>query len=334
MEPSRDAEDDDLRPEYDLSQLKGGVRGKYAHRKRPEVPHGDGYETTGGLPAPESNGTLTPDEIRAFQQRMLAALQPIVVKSVVPITYSRNGSLGIRGTGTLFRVANKSFLVTASHVVDDAEKQGFELAICDLAASPTPLPLHGRIQSHGHRAYDVAIWELPLDVVDALPNRTFITVHHADRENRRPPRGWCCVLGFPESFASADLEKNKLTVNPPFTFGAETYEGATNSLGDYDPRLHILLHTPPEGARCEVDGPPPIPTRLNGMSGCSIWQAYYEGLLSKHWTPDDAVVVAVQTGVYKNGTIVKGTRWWVVDQIIRKCYPELAGPLSLVVPTA
>ena len=24
--------DDDLRPEYDLSKLKGGVRGKYAHR--------------------------------------------------------------------------------------------------------------------------------------------------------------------------------------------------------------------------------------------------------------------------------------------------------------
>ena len=26
---SRQAEDDDLRPEYDLSQLEGGVRGKY-----------------------------------------------------------------------------------------------------------------------------------------------------------------------------------------------------------------------------------------------------------------------------------------------------------------
>lgn len=34
MEPSRDPEaNDDLRPEYDLKQLKGGVRGKYVRRE-------------------------------------------------------------------------------------------------------------------------------------------------------------------------------------------------------------------------------------------------------------------------------------------------------------
>ena len=30
--PKSDEFDDELRPEYDLSQLKGGVRGKYAER--------------------------------------------------------------------------------------------------------------------------------------------------------------------------------------------------------------------------------------------------------------------------------------------------------------
>lgn len=30
-------EDDDLRPEYDLSTLPGGVRGKYAHRFQKET---------------------------------------------------------------------------------------------------------------------------------------------------------------------------------------------------------------------------------------------------------------------------------------------------------
>ncbi|MFM9961881.1 MAG: hypothetical protein ACKV2Q_11730 [Planctomycetaceae bacterium] len=30
----RDGDDDELRPEYDLSQLKGGVRGKYLQRYR------------------------------------------------------------------------------------------------------------------------------------------------------------------------------------------------------------------------------------------------------------------------------------------------------------
>jgi len=331
MGPSCDAEDDHLRPEYDLTQLKGGVRGKYANRKRPQVPHGDGYEATAGFPTPASNGKPTPDEIHAFLERMQAALHPLFLSCVVPISCSRDGVFGVCGTGTLFRVANKSFLVTASHVYDEAEKRGFQLAICDLVPTTPAIPLHGRIQGHDH--YDVAIWELPQDVVDGLPNRSFLTVHHADREGRRQSQGGYCVHGFPVAFSSVDLG-NELVKANPFTFWAGTYQADTSNFTNYDPKIHILLHTPREGVHWAGEGPPPIPDTLHGMSGCSIWQAYYEGLSVKHWTPNDAVVVAVQTGVYKNGTIVKGTRWWVVDRIIRECYPELAGPLSLVLPTA
>jgi hypothetical protein len=34
MNKESNEEEDDLRPEYDLTQLKGGVRGKYAERYR------------------------------------------------------------------------------------------------------------------------------------------------------------------------------------------------------------------------------------------------------------------------------------------------------------
>jgi hypothetical protein len=34
MKKVESEEDDDLRPEYDFSQMKGGVRGKYAERYR------------------------------------------------------------------------------------------------------------------------------------------------------------------------------------------------------------------------------------------------------------------------------------------------------------
>lgn len=34
MKKDEQSPDDDLRPEYDLSQLKGGIRGKYAERFR------------------------------------------------------------------------------------------------------------------------------------------------------------------------------------------------------------------------------------------------------------------------------------------------------------
>ncbi|HEV3387073.1 MAG TPA: hypothetical protein VG097_19800, partial [Gemmata sp.] len=193
------------------------------------------------------------------------------------------------------------------------------------------LPLHGRIQGHKH--HDVAVWELPQDIVKSLHNCSFLTVHHADRENQRPAKGTYYVFGYPESLATADASREKLTVNP-FTFATGIYEGDTDNLGDYDPKYHILLDTPKEGGRRVDKGDMPIPTRIHGMSGCSIWQTYYKGLSTRHWTTDDAIIVAVQTGVYRDGTIVKGTRWWVVERIIRECYPKLEGPLSLLVPTA
>lgn len=335
MEPSRREPDDadDMRPEYDFSQMSGWVRGKYAGRRRHDDSHGEGYELTSGLPPGEphvqGNGKLTPEEVNAFLARMTAALQPIFAKCVVPICGERDGIAKLCGTGTLFRVADVSFLVTASHVTEQARELGYQLAICDAVPGAPGIPLYGR--RHGHANFDVVVWELPSEVVDELPNRSFLTVHHADRSNRRPTKGVYYVHGYPAQLADANETEQKVSLLP-FTYAAGICQGDISGLPNYDPQLHLLLDINKDGAHRADEGNAPIPSRFDGMSGCSIWQAYYEGLSSKHWTTNDAVVVAIQTGVYKEGTIVKGTRWWVVDQIIRHNYPELAGPLSLVVP--
>jgi hypothetical protein len=332
MESSHEPDADDLRPEYDLSQLRGGVRGKYARRSR-DGSHDEGYELTSAFPPNgppvQGNGKLTPEEVDAFLARMTAALQPIFAKCVVPICGERGGVAVQCGTGTLFRVADVSFLVTASHVTENARERGYQLAVCDAAPGAPGIPLYGRW--HGHTNFDVAVWELPSDVVNELPNRMFLTVHHADRANRRPKNGVYYVHGYPDLLTNVNTAEQKVSLMP-FTYAAGIYKGETSGLPDYDPQLHLLLDTNKEDVRRVDEGNAPIPSRFNGMSGCSIWQAYYEGLSSKHWTTNDAVVVAVQTGVYKGGTVVRGTRWWVVDQIIRHNYPELAGPLAITTP--
>jgi hypothetical protein len=118
----------------------------------------------------------------------------------------------------------------------------------------------------------------------------------------------------------------------PFTYGTVLYDGKTNTFEGYDPEVHILLtvsksrNVDTRGAEAE------LPRSLEGISGSSLWQAYYQGLSSSLWTVDDAMVVAVETGTFKGGTVVKGTRWWVVNKIICKNYPELDGPLSIITP--
>lgn len=57
--------DDDLRPEYDLSQLKGGVRGKYAERFR--------AGTNLALLAPEVRAAFPTDD--AVNQALRSVMQ-------------------------------------------------------------------------------------------------------------------------------------------------------------------------------------------------------------------------------------------------------------------
>lgn len=329
MEPSREA-DDDLRPEYDLGQLRGGVRGKYAGRKRGMDRSADGYQQTSGGASEKPNGKLTGTEIKAFLDRVVAEMKPQLEACVVPIAAHKGGAAEQYGTGTLFRVADVSFLVTASHVLEKAREQGKGLAISDSAPRSPSVPLYGRAQGHSH--LDVLVWELPPDTVAALPNRRFLTVHHADRANRRPAKGTYLICGYPSSLARWDTDQGNLSLKPLTTLSGR-YEGGVMWMQEgHDPDAHLLLDTSPDGAEL-LDCPDGVTPAVNGMSGASIWQVYYEGLSSRHWTPNDASVVAVQTGVYRKGAITRGTRWWVVDQIIRANYPDLAAPLSLLTPT-
>src|SRR5437867_3693146 len=122
MAASHESEaEDDLRPEYDPSELRGRVRGKYYQRYLAQTAGsaGDPFELTGGLP-PQGHGspwgTTGSAEAQAFIRRMDEEMRPLLAASVLPIYAERDGVPVACGTGTLFRIADVSFLVTASHV--------------------------------------------------------------------------------------------------------------------------------------------------------------------------------------------------------------------------
>lgn len=345
--PANDKEDD-LRPEYDFSQMKGWVRGRHAGRVLPgTISFGSDYEQTSGIPRarPATQSGMTPEEVDQFLRRMTAELKPIFHASTTPIQFvdPEGFTGGVAGTGTLVRVADKFLLVTAWHVFADARDRGCDLWISDAPkdyrnGSKVPgVPLAGLI--HGDIGRDVAAMELGGAAVEAMRNRQFLTWHHTDRLTRPPLRGAYYVHGYPDEISKTNAHSHNgngvqkvSAVNTDFTVCAGLYAGATGSFPGYDPYCHILLDADPIGLQVVEGTRDDVPSRLHGMSGCAIWRGYYEGISSRHWTTNDASIVAVQTGVYNNGAIIKGTRWWVVDRIIRDAYPELAGPLDLAVP--
>lgn len=275
------------------------------------------------------NMKLNPEETRAFIARMDKDLMPVFKKCVLPIYAHYKDGLVQCGTGTLFRVADRSFLVSASHVTDLGAKRGIQLYITNSVPGSSEVALEGAL--HSERNLDVSVWELPSTVVNALPDREFLSIHRADRADLRITPGWYHIHGYPNCWSDPRPDERKIVVKP-FTYGTILYSGDTTSFAGYDSRIHILLevtkqrNVDSEGAETEM------PHSLRGISGCSIWQSYYQGLPSKQWTADDAIVVAVQTGVYQNGAVVRGTRWWVIEQIISKNYPDLRGPMEIVTP--
>jgi hypothetical protein len=320
-----DERPDDLRPEYDLKELRR-VPGGRRRRREP-------LEHTSAFPADEAGGEarmkLSTAEAREFIARMDAALMPLFTKCVVPIYGDHNGVPIQCGTGTLFRVAGYSFLVSACHVTNLARRD-VQLYISDAVPGARGIALEGNL--HSENNLDVSVWHLAPQVVAELPNRQFLTIHHADRADLRVTRGWYYVHGYPNCWSDPRPDEQKTTVKA-FTYGTTLYQGDTGTFEGYDPKLHVLLTAPKDGNVDSHGAETEIPASLKGISGSSIWQAYYEGLPSRSWTADDAVVVAVQTGVYRGGTVVRGTRWWIIEKILSKNYPGLAGPLSLMTPS-
>jgi hypothetical protein len=67
--------------------------------------------------------------------------------------------------------------------------------------------------------------------------------------------------------------------------------------------------------------------KLNGISGCSVWQVFRGGRDASRWSSTDIRIVAVQAGVYKRS--IKGARWGAVAYLPSTQYPELRPHLTL-----
>jgi hypothetical protein len=270
---------------------------------------------------------------RPLIERIATALMLVLRESVTPIAVIRGEQTIQWGTGTFFRVADESFLVTASHVWEQAVRQHVEkdLHIFDVAGrreegfSLRPVPFVGRI----YRApdpLDVAIVRLPQETVKELQGCRFLRLSEVSPRPRVPGRCW--VFGYPLEVVQDSPENSRFVFNHLF-LSAPVCEPPP-ALDNYDPHLHFLL----DAARDDIwqpDGTPAtLPHRLNGISGCSIWQTEWpKGGSADSWDPQSTRVVGVQTSYYRESSLVKATPWGVVAHILYEARPDLRPAIEL-----
>jgi hypothetical protein len=264
---------------------------------------------------------------------MASALWPLLRQSVTPIAVIQDQRTIPWGTGTFFRVVDDSFLVTAYHVFDSAMKRGVDhnLHVFDLDGNVEgnvglrPVPLNGTL----HRAKDppdVAVLALDEKTASAIDSRHFLRMNQVRLRPRRPGRCW--VYGYPQETAE-DIPARSLFLYKQFFTLAPLCERSL-ALDGYDPNLHFLMDVARDDL-WEPDGTPAeMPYRLNGISGCSIWQSDWPKDKSpENWDPNSFRIVGVQTSYYRTSSVIKVTPWEAVANVLYQVRPDLRAVIEM-----
>jgi hypothetical protein len=218
----------------------------------------------------------------------------------------------------------------ACHVWDEAEGYGFEHDLyvfdsdvpdADGEARLRQVPLNGTIR-RAKDPFDVAFIELDSSVVAALPSRHFLRLNEVALRPR--PWGLCWVFGFPQESVE-DIPTQALFRFNQF-FALAPFCRREVALENYNPNVHFLLDLKREGL-CSRDGTPAdMPRRLQGISGCSIWQPEWpRGNSVENWNPNGTRIVGVQTSSYRGPSVIKATCWAAVASALYQCRPDLRG---------
>lgn len=244
--------------------------------------------------------------------------------STVPIMILHGETLRQHGTGTLLRIADAFFLVTAAHVLTEAANHNAKITV-GAAGHIHPLQIAGQAHVAADDSLDVAIWRLSNDSVKFLSNNTFL--HLSDIF---PPDefddDFYFVCGFPTESSTTATQPDDVAQIAPLQFCTYKYEGDGGNLEGYNAEYHVLLNANRQYLTRGSGAARDFPNKVFGLSGCPIWKARAMGVPQDQWKPGQAKLVAVQTSAYPKEPmhkILKGTTWKAVSSLIAEVYSDL-----------
>jgi hypothetical protein len=267
--------------------------------------------------------------VRPQLEQMASFLGPVFRQSVTPIGAYHAGRTIQWGTGTFFRVGDASFLVTATHVWLSAKRHKLDLCVFDTTGTADGwsgmaiVPLHGQVYFARDPA-DVAVVELPDETVGQLTNRRFL---HLNQVALHPATSGCFwVYGFPQEGVREDVSGESVRYHPLLLVGGASTESGED-LSGFDMNFHFLLDADRNNITSLDGSPGAMPDRLEGISGCAVWQMMWPG--QTDFDPSLARIVGVQISYYRKTSIVSAVRWGVVAHVLRVRRPDLRGIIEM-----
>lgn len=264
-----------------------------------------------------------------FGVEILEQLNPRIGDATVAIVAEQNGIVQ-HGTGTLLRIADRYFLVSAAHVLRQAH-DGQAILFLGSQDDKGLLQLYKNFQcvraDRFDDSLDVAVSELDQEMVDHLGAHRFLGLMDIVTQDCSSEEDIYLVTGYPTAIATKWQPGQSTMILPRWSLLTALYTGKKN-FTTYQKGHNILLQRSGNTVSIgELDIP--MPPKLEGISGGGIWKTNYAAL-QDGWTADKAKLVAVETSVFANA--IKGTSFKAVAKLICQAYPELRPSFELYLP--
>jgi hypothetical protein len=260
--------------------------------------------------------------------------------STVAIVVAKRPAVHLLGTGSLFQIADRPFVVTAAHVVTLAHQDDRTIGIS--GDSGSCISVHGNwissASSSGEDPFDIAVYSLPETAVQSLNQARFLRMADVGF-GEQPTTAVFTLFGHPGIWSSSSRGEEETLQFKGLEYTTYTYERNVEELLDCNPEYHLLLDaqaqqlTWGDGSRAEFTDregtSADFPRDLKGISGCPVWRTVDLNVPIDDWHRLTPRVVGVQTGVYQQSQVIRVTRWAAVTTLIHAAFPELRPAIDL-----
>jgi len=289
--------------------------------------------------------TPIPAELQSQLARVIAQCVPsLAAESLVAIVAGKMPVVRQIGSGTLLAVADKTFVVTAGHVIRAAQSIGATVGLSGSAsgrfvAAAGQWLLSGASGDHvGGDYHDVALYPLSPSQAEQLGLTRPIRIADVSFAHDLAST-YFVVLGFPGMWSTTSNDDAEIVELKLLQYGTGAYAGSKSALDGYSEASHILLDAQHHelfdqngdvvSFRTRQGLPADIPGDLGGISGGSVWAIADMRATVQTWSKANPRLVGVETGVYRNSRAIKVTRWSAIASLLYEAFPDLRPVLTM-----
>jgi hypothetical protein len=254
--------------------------------------------------------------------KIMEAIEAFMFKVTVPLLYGEpDKKIDLVGTGTLFVVSERYFLVTAAHIFHECKPENF--AFPRNPSGDPDLQTIGRSELYipadkNADLFDFAVLELlEPKTIDAVKSGwETLTPEYVGR----PSGGGVFVLcGYPSAVAKRDIDRIGGCIVTSYSTRLDTIP--KNAKQPVDEGLDLFFKYDREATK--HDGETVETPRLEGTSGASVWE-YRELPNGTLWDPRKTLrIVGVQSSAL-HGQFFRAKAWAGVVEIFRQIDSKLA----------